>query len=139
MTTSYRPTGRPYQDFSKADVDQAEPLAFPEAAPAPVAFPRIVLQTTIEYAGFVFNVTFNDTSIAEAAAVLEKRGCVPAGRPAQAPQAAPAPQASVPTCINRNCSRYGQPMAASQHSGGWYCTGKDPTTGNAKGYCKETS
>jgi hypothetical protein len=44
----------------------------------------------------------------------------------------------VPTCMNRNCSHFGKPMAPSQHEG-YSCKGKDARTGNAKGYCKETA
>ncbi len=44
-----------------------------------------------------------------------------------------------PICDNPNCSRRGKPLTASQHGSGSYCSGKDATTGNAKGYCKTTA
>jgi hypothetical protein len=68
--------------ITQADAD-AEPAAdrlFTEPPPAP-PYPQIVLQTTVLHAGYTFVVTFNDTSLAEAVSVLQKRGCEPAGQP----------------------------------------------------------
>lgn len=105
-----------------------------EPAPAP-NFPRVVLQTLVEYDGKTWLATFNDTAIDTAALIIERRGCTIMGMGAGNPtgQAAGTP----PTCPNKNCSRYGQLMEPSQHKPGFYCKGgKDPVSGNAKGYCK---
>ncbi len=62
-----------------------EPSGAPGTQPA---YPRITLRTSVLVDGFVFDVTFNDTSLSEAAAILRRRGCTPATpvAPTLAPQ-----------------------------------------------------
>lgn len=106
----------------------------------PPNFPRVVLQTLIEYEGKTWMATFNDTSIKAAADILRDRACTIIGIGANPTPAAGAPQTRTtsdepPLCQNRNCTNYGKPMAEGRYSK-WACRGKDPTTGNQKGYCK---
>jgi hypothetical protein len=116
------------------------PIADERGELFPEAYPRVSIKTAVACEGFTFEITFNDASLADALNVLRKRNCTPAGVPNGTPaERVPAQDANgVPTCMNRNCSNYGKPMAPSQHEG-YYCKGKDARTGNTKGYCKETA
>lgn len=130
-----------YHEISKNGVDAADALDFPDP-PAP-AFPRIILQTTVEHEGYTFVVTFNDTSIADAVAVLKRRGCTPAGKehaPAHGAQAGDrpgvVPEADIPPAppvcpIHTNRSM--KPMKFADKQGHvWMCTARDGDT-----YCVE--
>ena len=44
----------------------------------PARYPRIELETTVQYEGFTFRVVFRDVSLREAVAALTRRGCTPA-------------------------------------------------------------
>lgn len=126
-----------------APVDETGALKFddtPKVA-APANFPRVVLQTLVEYEGATWLATFNDTSIEAASALITRRGCTILGMGAGNPTTpGVATSDGPPNCQNRNCSNYGKEMAASEHRPGtYYCKGKDPTTGNQKGYCKSAT
>ncbi len=91
---------------------------------------RVVLSTVVTYRGRSITVECEGLDADRFCDMLDKRF----GETQSTQQSSDAP----PTCANRNCTNHGKPMAPSQH-GGWFCRGKDPTTGNSKGYCKSAS
>lgn len=112
-----------------AENEPEEERLFPSP---PKTYPQIELRTTVEYDGFTFEVTFRDTPIADAAAVLRKRGCTPATPPP--PPSGGAVQTTtggVPICPIHK-----QPMKPMQHADRagrtHWCTQKTDD-----GYCKE--
>lgn len=101
----------------------------------PVAYPAITLRTTvIDPDGFTWQVTFADTSLAAAAAVLRKRGCVPAGgAPPALPPSAPhtTTHGGAPVCPTHQKPM--KPMAHADKAGRTHwCTQKEGT-----GFCGE--
>ena len=80
----------------EAAQEPIEDRLFADAPPAP-PYPALTITTTvIDPDGFTWSVTFNDTPLAAAAAILQKRGCRPAG--ATSPSSAPATNGSAPMC-----------------------------------------
>jgi hypothetical protein len=133
MTTTPRPPRKgavPLADLppiSAADTSaesQADRL-FAEPLPPP-PYPAIELETMVSYEGFTFRVVFRDTSIAAAAEVLKKRGCVPASAapapPSQA-NAGHAPMLSEPPMCPQHAPRKMKPMKHPSRQGhSWMCT-----------------
>ena len=117
-----------YHPISAADAEQEPESDRLFAEPPAPAYPHLTISTTvIDPDGFTWSVTFTDTPLAAAAAVLKKRGCVPAGQPVGA-SAAPATNGHTPIC------KYHGPMKESSKAPGtWFCSHKmgDDT------YCKE--
>ena len=111
--------------ITQADAEQERDRLFADAPPPP-PYPHIVLQTTVLHAGYTFVVTFNDTSLADAVSVLQKRGCEPAGA-APAPAKAQNGHAPMlfepPTCPQHN--RPMKPMKFADKLGNTFmCTAK---------------
>lgn len=106
MTVSPLTHRRPINQ-AEADAEPRRERVFPE----PAAYPNLTIQTTVvDPDGFVWTVTFADTSLAAAADVLKKRGCRPAApAPSSAPSAAPAAPSGAPCCPTHN-----RPMKAMQ-------------------------
>ncbi len=106
--------------ISQADAEQepADDRLFSDPAPTPT-YPHLTLQTTvIDPDGFTWSVTFTDTPLAAAAAVLKKRGCVPASAP-QAAAPAPATNGSTgngSSATPPTCPVHGKPMKPMQHA-----------------------
>jgi hypothetical protein len=116
------------------------------------AYPQNRATITTVYDGFTVQFELYDTGVGKVEqfiGTLQERGYTPAAVPTQSSvlkaQHSPGNGYKMPTdftadgtplCDNRNCSHVGQAMAPSKF-GGWYCSGLDPKTGNAKGRCKE--
>lgn len=108
------------------------------------AFPATVVAIhAVSPEGYPITLTLNDPAqgaMKSWIALLQKQGFTsPAANPTSAGAGSAIDPSSPPTCQNRNCSNYGKEMAPSQHGTGFYCRGKDPTTGNQKGYCKSST
>jgi hypothetical protein len=76
--TAYDRLLRPISAADAADEPEADRLFIEPAGP----FPRITLQTTVTFQGYTFTATFNDTSLADAVALLRRRACAPATKAA---------------------------------------------------------
>ena len=117
---------------------EAEPESdrlFADLPPAP-SYPHLTISTTvIDPDGFTWSVTFNDTPLAAAAAILAKRGCRPAGAVPSSPSqvsAAPTPS-SAPPCCPTHAGRLMKPMHHADKQGHqWMCTAKV-----GDGWCEE--
>lgn len=97
----------------------------------PPNFPKMVIQTLVEYNGKTWLVTFNDTSIDTAALAVERRGGTILGMGASSPNApAATPTGAIPVCP------YHGPMKESTIKGkeGTYYCSKKMADGS---YCKE--
>lgn len=133
MTTTMNHTAknmsRPLISASEPPVDEA-PL-FPDDAPPPPAYPALTITTTvIDPDGFTWSVTFNDTPLASAAAILQKRGCRPAGAPV-AQSGAPVAHGGPPRCPDHP-DRPMKPMQFAGKDGSqWMCTARI-----GDGYCE---
>src|SRR5947207_863338 len=62
----------PLPPITQADAEAERDRLFDEPAPA---FPRLILETEVIYAGRRWRVRFADTPIDQAAAILDKKGC----------------------------------------------------------------
>lgn len=102
--------------------------------------PRCRIATTVRHAasGHVLELAFENVPVDKVLSLLEARGLVPVERPSasqQPLQGGTHPAAGrAPACVNPNCSHVGKPLVAGNC--GLRCNGKDPATGNAKGYCQ---
>src|SRR6266487_4744555 len=76
--TAYDRLLRPISAQDAEQEEAADRLFIEPAGP----FPRITLQTTVSYQGYTFTATFNDTSLADAVALLRRRACAPAPKAA---------------------------------------------------------
>jgi hypothetical protein len=126
----------PLPAITRADAEQeaeADRL-FSDAPPAPPAYPALTISTTVvDPDGFVWSVTFADTSLAAAAAILQKRGCRPAHQPS--PASAPNTNHGSQPPI---CPDHGKPMKPMSHPDrqgrAFWCTQKRP---DGDGYCEQ--
>ncbi len=131
---------------SRADIDRAEPLDFPERqekqANITIEVAPDGLHIRCEYTGAISSIPAAIERLRQAGVLeLVSASRLAAPAPAALRKSAPVTFADdgSPLCGNANCSRRGQPLEPSQHNG-YYCKGgKDSVTGNAKGYCRTTS
>ena len=116
---------------TRQQIEDAAPLEF---EPAPVYYyPQFSMSATVQHRGRTITVIATDMNAEQFCDLLDKRFGPPSVNPTPAPTSG-----AIPTCQNRNCSKYSQPMEPSQHGSGYYCKGRDEATGNPKGYCKST-
>jgi len=108
---------RPF-DQAEADAEPKRERLFAE----PGAYPKLTLQTTVvDPDGFLWTVTFADTSLAAAADILKKRGCKPAAGLSNG--AAPTATNDTPVCSVHN--RAMKPMQRTDKQGNTHmCTAK---------------
>ncbi len=71
----------------------------------PAHYPRIELETMVQYEGFTFRVVFRDVSLREAVAALTRRGCTPAESAAPASAATQRSAASTQPPVERSAAR----------------------------------
>jgi hypothetical protein len=117
----------PLPPITQADAEAERDRLFDDT-PAP-AFPRLLLETEVIYAGRRWRVRFADTPIDQAAAILDKKGCQ--GVDTQTPTAhqpngngyQPAPTGApiCPTHAGRTMKPMQHPDKQGHH---WMCTAK---------------
>jgi len=116
-----RRVGKPYADFTKEDVDQAEGLF--EDAPAPAK--RITISATIAHRGRQLVISSEGYTADEFCDLLDRRF-----GPPEAPQASAQPAASAPSCPVHgkpmkpmtHADKQGRQFWCTQKTGADYCT-----------------
>lgn len=126
MNHTPRRVGRPYADFSPADVDQAEPLDFPEDTAPAHPTRRITISATIAHRGRQLVISSQGYSADELCDLLDRRFGTPHVTQSPAPASAGAP----------SCPVHQKPMKPMTHSDKqghlFWCTQK-----SGENYCPE--